>query len=114
PLRSVDHRKIVVGLRKLRKVLREASEDVDRFLGVALLGEDHFLQEARLRIARLGRQRAVDALERRAVLAGFEKLIGVLEIVSSRGSDAEEGANRKGGDYLHCVIFSRPYVRVAF
>src|SRR5688572_28937541 len=110
PLPGVDHREVVVRLGQVGKILREAGEDVDRFARVALLREDHRLEEARLRIAWLGGERLVHAFERLAMLTGLEKFVRVLELIGARGSEAQQGASAKrnnappercarGGDY---------------
>jgi hypothetical protein len=54
------------------------------------------------------------------MLSGLEKFGGILKIIGARAAQSEKSAGAKrdeappegfpgGGDYLHCVIFSRPY-----
>src|SRR5262249_49351713 len=119
-LRGVNDREVVVRLGEVRIILRELGEDLDRFLGVALLGEDQALEETRLRIAALRREHFVHALESLFALAGLEQLRGIIEIVGARRRRADERrkaeenrpptqAQARGPGNLHCVIFSRPY-----
>src|SRR3954466_10482656 len=90
PLSRVDHGEIVIRLGKLRIILRELGEEVDRFLGVALIGEDQSLQEARLWIAWLRGKHLVDALERLLMLSGFQHAARILEIVGACGEREKE------------------------
>ena len=95
PLARVDHRQVVVRLGKIRIVLRELGEDVDRFLLLSLLGKDQALEKPRLRILRIRGERAVHALERLRRLAGLEQLLCVFDIAGARGRDPEKGERAK-------------------
>src|SRR5712691_7863625 len=85
PLRGVDHGEVVVRLRQLRLVLRELGEDFDRFLAVALFGDDDALEKAGLQSA--AAESAVKPRCRRAYGAAGLCIV---------------------------LIFSRPYESVAF
>ena len=96
--RSVEHREVVVGLGKLRKVLGEAGEDLDRLVDLLLLGEDESAEEAALRLARLCLEVGVHAFHRRLEPALRVELLRLAQVVGGCGGGATGECQREGDD----------------
>ena len=96
-----QHGQVVVRFRQIRMVFGQLGEYRDGFGRLALLGQDHTLDETHLHVARILCQECVDLYHRFACLAGAHQLGDIGEFVGQReGARGQRPDARNGQQHL--------------
>ena len=94
---GIEHRQVVVRVGQFGEVLRQRGKDLDRLRVAFQVGEDHALQEANVRSARLCRYEFVGLAQGLQHIATAVELFDVLNFVGAQRRRGEAGRRQHQG-----------------